>query len=89
MEDKIRQDLFTELSRYTMQGIEPTGLVKAIVCNDLYQLVLHAQGTEDWLETKKIFKWLQQNGVVDGIQCWGSHSILIRYLDLTEPLKVK
>ena len=89
MEDKIRQDLFTELSRYTMQGIEPTGLVKAIVCNDLYQLVLQAQGTEDWLETKKIFKWLQKNGVVDGIRCWGSHSIMIRYLDLTETLKVK
>lgn len=83
MEDKIRQDLFTELSRYTMQGIEPTGLVKAIVCNDLYQVVLTVQDTEDWLETKKIFKWLQQNGIVDGIRCWGSHAIVLRYLDLT------
>jgi len=83
VEDKIRQDLFTELSRYTMQGIEPTGLVKAIVCNDLYQVVLTVQDTEDWLETKKIFKWLQQNGIVDGIRCWGSHAIVLRYLDLT------
>ena len=83
MEDKIREDLFTELSRYTMQGIEPTGLVKAIVCNDLYQVVLTVQDTEDWLETKKIFKWLQQNGIVDGIRCWGNQAIMYRYLDLT------
>ena len=89
MEDKIRQDLFTELSRYTMQGIEPTGLVKAIVCNDLYQVVLTVQDTEDWLETKKIFKWLQQNGVVYGIRCWGSHAIVLRYLDLTNVLDAK
>ena len=89
MEDKIRQDLFTELSRYTMQGIEPTGLVKAIVCNDLYQVVLTVQDTEDWLETKKIFKWLQQNGIVDGIRCWGSHAIVLRYLDLTNVLDAK
>ena len=89
MEEKIRQDLFTELSRYTMQGIEPEGLVKAIVCNDLYQVVLKAQDTEDWLETKKIFKWLQKNGIVDGVRCWGSHAIMLRYLDLTETLNAK
>ena len=89
MEEKIRQDLFTELSRYTMQGIEPDGLVKAIVCNDLYQVVLNTQDTEDWLETKKIFKWLQKNGIVDGRRCWGSHAIMLRYLDLTNVLDAK
>lgn len=89
MEEKIRQDLFTELSRYTMQGIEPKGLVKAIVCNDLYQVVLQTQDTEDWSETKKIFKWLQKNGIVDGIRCWGSHAIMLRYLDLSETLNAK
>ena len=89
MEEKIRQDLFTELSRYTMQGIEPDGLVKAIVCNDLYQVVLKTQDTEDWLETKKIFNWLQKNGIVDGVRCWGSHAIMLRYLDLTETLDAK
>jgi homoserine trans-succinylase len=72
-----------------MQGIEPDGLVKAIVCNDLYQVLLKAQDTEDWSETKKIFKWLQKNGIVDGVRCWGSHAIMLRYLDLTETLNTK
>lgn len=72
-----------------MQGIEPDGLVKAIVCNDLYQVVLNTQDTGDWLETKKIFKWLQKNGIVDGIRCWGSHAIMLRYLDLTNVLDAK
>ena len=36
---KIRQDLFENLSAYLMTGIEPQGIVRAVVCNDAYSLL--------------------------------------------------
>jgi hypothetical protein len=78
---KIRQDLFENLSAYLMTGIEPQGIVRAVVCNNAYSLLNSCETAEDFLEAQKIFVWLDENGTIEGLQAWGSHAIMHRYLD--------
>jgi len=82
---KIREELFTILSRYLMQGIEPMGIVRYVICNDFYSLAEVCKKSEDFEEAQRIYQWLQQNGVVDGLRAWGNKAIMYRYLDLTNP----
>ena len=65
---KIRQELFVVLSRYLMQGIEPMGIVRYVICNDFYSLAEACKSPEDFAEAQRIYEWLQINGTVDGVE---------------------
>lgn len=78
---KIRDDLFDILSSYLMTGIEPKGIVRYVIINDAHSLLNECKTAEDFVEAQKIFVFLIQNGVVDGLQAWGNHAIMHRYLD--------
>ena len=87
---KIREELFTILSRYLMQGVEPMGIVRYVICNDFYSLAEACKSPEDFAEAQRIYEWLQINGTVDGIRAWGNKAIMYRYLDVAEqPLNTK
>ena len=79
---RLREDLWEVLSKYLMQGVEPTGIVRYVICNDFYSLADECKSQEDLEEATKVYKWLQKNGIVDGIRSWGNKAIMFRYCDV-------